>query len=139
MKTPIDNAKELLQKAANDLIAGQATLATGKALDTVCFHAQQAVEKSLKALLAVHDIEYPRRHDLDELIELVRPLLPEIASYETRINTLSPFAVEIRYDSIFDPSSKETDEALRFAVEFHAFVNNVVEAKISGNQNVAEM
>ena len=40
MKAPIDNAKELLQKAANDLVAAHATLATGLALDTVCFHAQ---------------------------------------------------------------------------------------------------
>jgi len=74
MKTPFDNAKELLEKASNDLVAARATIATGQALDTVCFHAQQAVEKSLKAMLALHDIEYPRRHDLDELIELTRPL-----------------------------------------------------------------
>jgi len=42
MKTPLDHARALLQKAANDLVAAQATLTTGKALDTVCFHAQQA-------------------------------------------------------------------------------------------------
>jgi hypothetical protein len=41
---------------------------------------------------------------------------------------LSPFAVEIRYDAVFDPSSEETNEALNFAVEFNAFVNNVVAA-----------
>jgi HEPN domain-containing protein len=44
MKTPSDHAQMLLQKAANDLVAARATLATGEALDTVCFHAQQAVE-----------------------------------------------------------------------------------------------
>jgi HEPN domain-containing protein len=135
MKAPIDNAKELLQKATNDLIAAQATFATGKAFDTVCFHAQQAVEKSLKTILALHDVEYPRRHDLDELIELVRPLAPEITLYESRINTLSPFAVEIRYDSVFDPSIEETSSALNLAVEFHTFANKIIEAKTSGLLN----
>jgi len=38
MKSPLDLARALLQKAANDLVAAQATLATGEALDTVCFH-----------------------------------------------------------------------------------------------------
>jgi HEPN domain-containing protein len=129
MKTPFDNAKGLLEKAGNDLVAAQATIATGRALDTVCFHAQQAVEKSLKAILALHDIEYPRRHDLNELIELIKPLLPEIISYENRIMTLSPFAVEIRYDTLFDPSSEETHEALKLADEFHTFTSKFVETQ----------
>ncbi len=129
MKTPFDNAKGLLEKAANDLVAAQATMATGRALDTVCFHAQQSVEKSLKAILALHDIEYPRRHDLNELIELIRPLLPEIISYENRIMTLSPFAVEIRYDTLFDPSSEEAHEALKLADEFHTFTSKIVETQ----------
>jgi HEPN domain-containing protein len=110
MKTPFDNAKELLAKASNDLVAARATIATGQALDTVCFHARQAVEKSLKAILALRDIEYPRRHDLDELIELVRPLVPEIIPYENRNITLAPFAVEVRYDSVFDPSNEEAHD-----------------------------
>jgi len=63
MKRPRDHAQALLNKAANDLVAAQATLSTGQALDTVCFHVQQAVEKSLKAILALHEIEYPWWHD----------------------------------------------------------------------------
>lgn len=54
-----DHALQLLNKANNDLIAANATLLTGYAFDTVCFHSQQAVEKSLKAALALHDINYP--------------------------------------------------------------------------------
>ena len=61
MKAPLDHAKALLKKAANDLIAAEAIL------DTVCFHAQQAVEKSLKAILAFHDVSYPWRHDLEPI------------------------------------------------------------------------
>ena len=35
---------------------------------TICFHAQQAVEKYLKAFLIYHDIDFPRTHDLDYLL-----------------------------------------------------------------------
>jgi len=72
MKSPRDHARGLWEKAEHDLVAGRATIATGKAFDMVCFHAQQAAEKSLKALLAVKDVEHPWRHDLGELLELVR-------------------------------------------------------------------
>ena len=35
---------------------------------TICFHAQQAVEKYLKAFLAYHNVDFPRTHDVDFLI-----------------------------------------------------------------------
>ena len=71
-----DEARGLLVKASHDLIAAEATIATGEALDMVCFHAQQAAEKSLKALLALHDVVYPWTHDLGELLALAESPLP---------------------------------------------------------------
>ena len=35
---------------------------------TICFHAQQAVEKFLKAFLVFHNIDFPKTHDLDFLL-----------------------------------------------------------------------
>ena len=46
--------------------------AAGAPLAAVCFHAQQAVEKSLKAVLFLHLIEFRRTHDLVKLAELLR-------------------------------------------------------------------
>jgi hypothetical protein len=40
MSGPLDYARALLTKASHDLIAAEATMATGQALDMVCFHAQ---------------------------------------------------------------------------------------------------
>jgi HEPN domain-containing protein len=57
MKTPRDHAASLMLKASHDLIAARAILSASDAFDTACFHAQQAVEKSLKAVLALHEIE----------------------------------------------------------------------------------
>lgn len=133
MKTPFDHARALWQKATNDLVAARATLATGQAMDMVCFHAQQAVEKSLKALLALHDVEYPWRHDLVELLELAKPLAPDITPYEDRITTMTPFAVEIRYDAEFEPSTERANEALGTAAEVHALIGALLRAKASGS------
>ena len=132
MKVPRDHAQALLDKAANDFVAARATLATGKALDTVCFHAQQAAEKSLKAVLALHDVEYPWRHDLSELLELAKPRLLSLAAYEDRLSGLTPFAVEIRYDTEFEPSLEQATEALRTATEIYDLVRARVEAAGTG-------
>jgi HEPN domain-containing protein len=57
-------ARALLEKGRHDLIAAELTIVSDEALDTVCFHAQQAAEKALKALLALDDIAFPHTHDL---------------------------------------------------------------------------
>jgi HEPN domain-containing protein len=48
MKTAAELCLGLLLKAKSDRVAMEASLAAG-ALDAACFHAQQAVEKGLKA------------------------------------------------------------------------------------------
>jgi HEPN domain-containing protein len=127
MKSPRDHAWGLLAKAEHDLVAARATLSTGQAMDMVCFHAQQATEKSLKALLALHDVEYPWRHDLGEIIHLVRPFAPQITALEEQILRLSPFAVEVRYDDELAPSLSEAREALQIATEVYDLIAQVVQ------------
>jgi len=61
-----------LAAAADDLSA--ARLLAGSAdisPDVACFHAQQAAEKALKAILIVAGEDVPRSHDLDRLHQLV--------------------------------------------------------------------
>jgi HEPN domain-containing protein len=126
MKSPREHALALLSKADHDLVAAKATIATGKALDTVCFHAQQAAEKSLKALLALHDVVYPYRHDLGELIELVKTRFPAVAPLQNELLGLSPYAVELRYDDTAEPLIAEARAALDTAVKAYAFAERIV-------------
>ena len=83
------------------------------------FQPQQAVEKSLKAVLALYDKSYPRRHDLAELMELVKPLLPELLPYEHEITSMTPFAVDMRYDNEFEPSKDKAVESVEIAMTVH--------------------
>ena len=111
---------------ADDLIAETATLGTGKALDTVCFHAQQAAEKSLKALLALENVPYPFHHDLGELAGLVKLHQPLDAALEANILTLAPYAVAARYDDVISPTLDEARIALEIAQKARAFAEKVV-------------
>jgi HEPN domain-containing protein len=76
--------------------------------DVVGFHAQQALEKMLKAALAHVGAEPPRIHDLGELIALLGDVGLSQPSSVDEARALVPWAVEFRYDDILD---EELDRA----------------------------
>jgi HEPN domain-containing protein len=66
------------------------------------FHAQQAVEKALKAVLAYAGVPFRRTHDIAELLDLLSDNgLPE-PPYAQHLDELNPYAVEMRY-GLVDP------------------------------------
>jgi HEPN domain-containing protein len=96
-----DHAQLLLRKAARDEIAMRVLIGSPESPDeAVGFHAQQAVEKLLKAVLSLREIPYRRTHDLAELIDVLRLHGVRIPSDLEESRRLSPFAVEFRYDQL---------------------------------------
>ena len=69
----------------------------GEFRDIVGFHAQQAAEKYLKALLTRHQIEFPKTHVIRRLLILLEPVDPAMVKVLDDANWLSPFGAEIRY------------------------------------------
>lgn len=98
MKTNLDLAQLLVRKAESDLADVRRTLASVGPYDTGLFHCQQAVEKYLKALLAVHNVNYPKIHDVSELVELSAEFCPNLRTLPFDVSEFNPFAVTIRYD-----------------------------------------
>lgn len=93
-----DFVTEWLAKAEDDLSA--ARLILGGSLhswDTSSFHAQQAAEKALKALLVRYQINFRKSHDIGELLQLAEQRVPEISAQLGAANTLTPYAVDARY------------------------------------------
>ncbi len=72
------------------------------------FHAQQAVEKALKAVLALHQLEFPRTHNLSMLLEILRRAGVTPPPEGDALDQLIPFGVALRYGDIAD------DDALVF-------------------------
>jgi HEPN domain-containing protein len=67
-------ARQWLVKAAEDLVAARHLLGLADEecpFSAVAFHAQQCVEKCLKALLTARGIDFPKIHDIGELVELL--------------------------------------------------------------------
>ncbi len=121
MKDPAELSRGLLRKAKQDRIAVEALLAA-QALDGACFHAQQAVEKCLKAFLAHRGVQFPYTHNLTKLVEICAGLDPAFRSLLPTVAPLTPYAVELRYDDSFWPSDLVAQEARSSALAVLEFV-----------------
>lgn len=64
------------------------------------FHAQQAVEKALKAVLAHAGVVFRRTHDIAELLDLLSDAGLPVPPHADRLDELNPYAVEMRYGLI---------------------------------------
>jgi HEPN domain-containing protein len=83
--------------------------------DAVCFHAQQAVEKMLKARLALMRRDIPRTHDLTRLLDALLDAEPLWEAWRPALDELVSYAVEFRYPG--EMATKEmAKQALKSAV-----------------------
>ena len=94
----VEHAREMLTLAQRDFKALQGMLDVETFADEIFgFHAQQAVEKALKAWLTLVGVEYPRTHDLEELLELLEEQAEPILEAFYNLLDLTDFAVQFRY------------------------------------------
>lgn len=105
----LEEARLLLRKAREDADAfGKLARDVDVADAVVGFHAQQAVEKSLKAVLAASGDDFPWTHDLRYLIERLDDLGTPFPPSLQEVRVLAPWAVEFRYgETIDDPLDRE--------------------------------
>lgn len=82
--------------------------------EIVGFHAQQAVEKWLKAVLGSRGVEFEYTHDLRRLIAEVTTVVGEFPFDSAEVVALTEHAVPLRYDEILDsePIDREATLAL---------------------------
>ena len=101
--------KEWIDKAERDLAtAGRELAAFEQAnYDAVCFHAQQCIEKLMKALLIHLDVMPTKTHDLAFLDQLLTPVCPGWSWSSDDLRFLSRAAVAFRYPG----ESAERDDA----------------------------
>lgn len=97
-----DEARALLVAARRDgrALAGM-TDAEVFAEEVFGFHAQQAVEKALKAWLALLDVEFPRTHDLSLLLNILRDHSQDTHPFSGTIE-FNAYAVQYRYEAVDD-------------------------------------
>jgi len=115
MSAAPDLPGDLLSLAREDLAAAEALDRAERVSDApVGFHAQQAVEKALKAAIAGRDNDFPFTHDIGLLVQLCQDAGLELPADLTEADRLTPYAAAIRY-GLGDPGAVPTPDALRWA------------------------
>ncbi len=114
-RRPPDEPREWLNRAHSNLIRARQREA-GVYLEDLCFDAQQAAEKAVKALLVAHRVEFPYVHDLAHLVSLLEETGVVIPEVIRRAEELTPYAVLGRYPGILRPlTERDRERALEIA------------------------
>jgi len=90
--------EEWVARAAADLALAEIEKPPGAVWESLCFHAQQAAEKAVKAVLQCEDMWFPKTHDLGALFVLVHDAgIEPPKGLEAEAGGLGFYAVVARY------------------------------------------
>jgi HEPN domain-containing protein/predicted nucleotidyltransferase len=110
---PPDDPREWLNRARSNLAVARASI-PGAYREDLCFEAQQAAEKAIKAVMIRRNIEFPYVHDLEQLLRVLQEKGEDIPDGLWAVARLSRFAWADRYPG---HAPEPTDE------EFQDFVS----------------
>lgn len=108
-----EQAEALLDAAARDSLTLQLLRESGRAPnESMGFHAQQACEKCIKAVLVSHGIIFDRTHDLVSLAALGAAHAIALPVDDDPLRLLNSYAVKFRYEgcavAMVDPDAMQS-------------------------------
>lgn len=123
VKSDRDHALTLLEMASGDHTALTHMLDRRSFSEEVFgFHAQQAIEKALKAWIAGLGLAYPKSHDLSVLVKIVRDAGGDLSDFD-ELEDYTVFAVQYRYESY--QAGEEALDRKSVVQEVTAFLSHV--------------
>lgn len=102
---PPTDPREWLNRARSNLVIAKSN-PLGAFLEDLCFEAQQAAEKAVKAVFVHRAVGFPYVHDLQKLLQRLEDHGVKIPKYVQQADELSPFAVLTRYPGLVRPVTK---------------------------------
>jgi HEPN domain-containing protein len=103
---------EWISKAEGDYAVAQREMeVNGGNHDAVCFHSQQTAEKYLKAFLFKNRVDFPKIHNLIELLELCLTIDSSLEESREFLDRLEDYAVLYRYPGA---SADQSDAQIAF-------------------------
>ncbi len=119
-----DLVRQWLSTAEEDLLVAQELMGRERSsYNPVGFHAQQAAEKFLKALLTRYQIPIPKTHSIRMLLELAEQAAPGIRNSLLDAHALTPYGAEIRYPRKRPVLNRDQGaEAVRLAIQVRTAV-----------------
>jgi len=130
MKRPADLARRFLAVADRDIKTLHVLIGAAESDDqAIGFHAQQAIEKCLKAVLSAHQIVFRKTHDLAELLDLLRDKERTLPPNADSIDTLNPFAVTLRYD-LFETEAVDRDWIVKAVADVRVWAESEIQSTL---------
>jgi HEPN domain-containing protein len=121
---PPDDPREWLNRARSNLALAQMHLPEAY-LEDLCFQAQQAAEKAIKALLIKQGVVFPYVHDLARLLTILEEAGEPIPETIRNAEALTRYAVMTRYPGLAEPVTEaQYEEAIATAEEVIQWVAN---------------
>jgi len=124
----LDLARVLLARAVDDETLVRKVSSDADVADAIVgFHAQQAAEKLIKAVLAARDVTFVKSHALSYLIGLVEEhdiMAPEELA---EADLLSPWAVEFRYEGE-EPPALDRSASLALVEQLRMWTESEIKA-----------
>ena len=104
----LETANTWLKRAKSNMARAKAGRVSSEILfEDLCFDAQQAVEKALKSLCVIHEIVFPKTHDIAYLIELLEEKNVTVPEDVQNAKILTGYAVETRYPGDYEPVDED--------------------------------
>ena len=124
------NPAEWLRRARSNLARAKADRPVPEVLyEDLCFDAQQAAEKSIKALLVYRKVQFPKTHDLIGLLTLLDRSGIEVPKEIRQADILTGYAVEASYPGLFEEvTGEEYVEAVSIAKRVVHWAESIIEA-----------
>ena len=117
----------LARKAAEDATAVREFAGNPRVADSVIgFHAQQAIEKWLKAVVAKGGGRVERTHDLDRLIEVAQINGQSLPVDADDVIALTQYAVPFRYDDLLDSPPLDRQRTLTLITLIEDWANGLI-------------
>jgi len=119
----IDEVRRRLKKTDADLRVSKELLDLNEEPWIITFHAQQAIEKYLKAYLVYKQVKFKKTHDILDLLDLCINEDKEFEKLkELDLEGFSEYATEFRHPSYLEPTLEEAEEAIRIAEKVRELV-----------------
>jgi HEPN domain-containing protein len=117
-------AEEWLRRSHSNLVRCRQPRSEEIYFEDLCFDAQQAAEKAIKAVFVLHGKRFPLTHDLGELLENLESFISEIP-VDVRLSAeLTDYAVLTRYPNWGRRvTEEEFERALKLAQSVVDFVD----------------
>ena len=103
---PPDDPREWLNRARSNLAMARNRVPDAY-LEDLCFEAQQAAEKAIKAVMISHEIDFPYVHNLALLLSMLEEDGETIPNQVRRATRLTPYAVDTRYPGLSNPVEEQ--------------------------------